>query len=194
MNMKIKYPLKNHVFNRFYIYLAALIVIPIICTYSIFQKTKPKDYERFSIFADIEFKNDGAFKDYLFTELKEDLVIDIYESNRDDTLFNTYFSSYGLNSDICILSKKTLDKFESINFVDLTGTDFDNPDNYYFKEASIGVLYHQKDSTTGNEYINFPIAEDDYYITINKNSVHLKGITTTGLTDQVYRVINLLTK
>ena len=194
MNMKIKYPFKNHLANSFFIYFGVLVVVPVLCTYAVLQRIKPKDYERFSVFSDIEFANSGLFKDYLFTELKEDLVIDTYDMNRNENLFNSYFSSYGLNSDICILSKTTLDKFESVDFVNLNDTIYEQEDSYRFKDICIGVLCHQKESTKLKEYFNFSIADDDYYITINKNSVHLKEITSSGLTDQVARVINLLTK
>ena len=193
MNMKIKYPFKNHFATYFFVYFGALVALPILCTYTVLQKTKPKNYERFSVFSDIEFVDSGVFKDYLFSELKEDLVIDTYDINRNDNLFNSYFSSYGLNCDICILSKTTLDKFTSVDFFNLNNTIYEQESGYIFKDICVGILCHQKESTDLNEYFNFSLADDDYYITINKNSVHLKGIIEDSLTNQVSRVINLLT-
>lgn len=191
--MKIKYSFKNHLVNRFYVYIGALIIVPLLCSYSILQKTSPKDFERFSVFIDTEYKDEGLFKDYLFTELKEDLVIDTYEMKRTDSLFNTYFSSYGLNSDICILSKTTLDRFETVYFLDLKETTFDKANNYQFKNYSIGVLCHQNGSDTLNEYIDFSVLDDDYYITVSKNSVHLKELTNSGKTNQISRILTKLT-
>lgn len=187
--MKIKYPLKYHLVNRFYFYIGALVLIPIICSYSINLKTRPKDYERFSIFCDIELKNDGVFKDYLFEELKEDLVIDVYEMSRKDNLFNSYFSSYGLNSDICILSKETLDRFETMYFLNLKNTDFDYASNYYFNDYSVGVLCHEQGSDMLEEFFDFTDLDDDYYITISKSSVHLKEVTNDGKTNQIARIL-----
>ena len=192
--MKIKYSFKNHLSNRFYLYIGAIVLVPLLCSYSILQITRPKDVERFSIFCDVEFKNEGLFKDYLFTELKEDLVIDTYEMSRKDNLFNTYFSSYGLNSDICILSKESMDRFETVYFLDLKGSEFESQTNYYFKEYSIGVLCHENGSGKLNEYFNFENLDDDYYITVSKKSVHLKELTNEGKTNQIARVLRLLTK
>lgn len=193
MNMKIKYSFKSHFVNRFYVYVGALLLVPLICSYSIYQKTNPKDTERFSVFSDVELKDEGLFKDFLFTELKEDLVIDTFEMKRTDSLFSTYFSSYGLNSDICILSKETMDKFETVYFLNLKGTNFDKKSNYYFGEYSLGVLCHEKGSNTLNEYFDFAALDDDYYITVNKNSVHLKELTNNGKTNQISRILTKLT-
>lgn len=191
--MKIKYSFKNHLVNRFYVYLGALVLVPLICSYSIHLKTRPKDVERFSVFVDAEFIDDGAFKDLLFTELKEDLVIDTYDVSRNDSVFNTYFSTYGLNSDICILSKETLDKFATIHFLDLKNTTFDKVSNYCFNDYSIGVLCHEKGSDTLNEYFDFGSFDDDYYIVASKDSVHIKEISNSGKTNQIARVLRLLT-
>ena len=175
--MKIKYSLKNHIANRFYIYLGALLLVPLLCSYTVLQMTKPKENERFSLFVDVELKNEGLLKDHLLDELKEDLVIDAYEMSRNDNLFNTYFSSYGLNSDICILSKETMDKFNTMYFLNLEGTVFDNADNYHFGNYSIGIPCHQKGSIELNEYFDFQSLDDDYYIAVSKDSVHLKDST-----------------
>ena len=191
--MKISYSFKNHFVNRFYVYVGILLLVPLICSYSIYQKTNPKDVERFSVFSDVELKDEGVFKDYLFSELKEDLVIDTYEMKRTDSLFNTYFSSYGLNSDICILSKETMDRFETIYFLNLKGTNFDKASNYYYEEYSLGVLCHEKGSTTLNEYFDFASLDDDYYIAVNKKSVHLKELTNSGKTNQIARILTKLT-
>ena len=192
--MKIKYSFKNHLSNRFYLYIGAIILVPFLCSYSILLKTRPKDVERFSVFCDVELKDEGLFKDYLFSELQEDLVIDTYEMSRKDNLFNTYFSSYGLNSDICILSKESMDRFETVYFLDLKGSEFESQTNYCFKESNIGVLCHEKGSTKLNEYFDFANLDDDYYITVSKKSVHLKELTNNGKTNQIARVLRLLTQ
>ena len=185
--MKIRYNLKNHISRTIIYYLVALVIIPLICSYVIFVKNKPKDTKRFSIFSEVTYVDDGLFKQKLFDILPEDLEIDLYDMNRNDNLFNTYFSSYGLNSDICLLSKTTLDKFETIDFVDLTTTKWDKESNYHFKDYSIGILYEN------NTIFNIPESGETYYLLTLKNSVHLKGIREDSKTDQVNRVLEFLT-
>ena len=181
--MKIRYNLKSHLSHTFIYYLVSLVLIPLVCSYIIFLKNKPKAAQRFSIFSEVTYVDDGLFKQKLFEVLPEDLEIDLYDMNRNDNLFNTYFSSYGLNSDICLLSKTTLDRFETIDFVDLTNSKWNKDNNYQFKDYSIGVLYED------NTYFNF----SDYYLLALKNSVHLKGIMEDSKTDQVNRVWEFLT-
>ena len=146
--MKIKYSVKNHISRSFIYYILAVIIVPLLCSYLIIIKNKPKATQRFSIFSEISYVDDGLFRQTLFDVLPEDLEINLYDMDRNDNLFNTYFSSYGLNSDICLLSKTTLDKFETIDFMDLTNTKWDLNDNYHFEDYSIGILY--KDNTYFN--------------------------------------------
>ena len=180
--MKIKYSVKNHISRSFIYYILAVIIVPLLCSYLIIIKNKPKATQRFSIFSEISYVDDGLFRQTLFDVLPEDLEINLYDMDRNDNLFNTYFSSYGLNSDICLLSKTTLDKFETIDFMDLTNTKWDLNDNYHFEDYSIGILY--KDNT----YFNIPDNDEQYYLLTLKKSVHLQGIKEESKTDQVNRV------
>lgn len=185
--MVIKYSFKNRVSHMFIFYIIAIILIPIFCSYLIMLKTRPKDIERFSFFSELNYVDDGLFKQQLFDVLNEDLEINIYDMNKNDRLFNSYFSSYGLNSDICLLSKSTLDSFTSIDFVDLTGTKWDNDTNYRFNEYSVGIFYND------DSRFNIIDKEEKYYLLALKSSVHLKGILNESKTDQVNRVLEYLT-
>ena len=184
--MKIKYNLKNHISNTFIYYLLAVILVPLLCSYLIFIKNKPKATERFSFFSEVTYVDEGEFKQSLFNILPEDLQIDLYDMDKDDNLFRTYFSSYGLNSDVCLLSKTTLDKFQTIDFVNLTSTKWDKEDNYHFEDYSIGV------HIVNMEYFNVSDTDETYYLLALKKSVHLNGIVENSKTDQVDRVLEYL--
>ena len=184
--MKVKYNLKHHISRTFIYYLVLVIIVPLFCSYLILIKNKPKAIERFSFFSEVTCVDDGLFKQQLSDVLPEDLKIDLYDIDKNDSLFNTYLSSYGLNSDVCLLSKTTLDKFTSINFADLTNSSWNKETNYHFEDYSIGILY--KD----NAVFNFPDNDETYYLLALKNSVHLKGIVSDSKTDQVNRVWDFL--
>lgn len=185
--MKIRFSFKNHISHAIFVYLSALIVVPLICSYSILLKTKPKDYERFSFFSEALYVNDGMFKDELFKILPEDLVIDLYDMDRSDRTFNSYLSSHGLNSDICLLSETTISKFETIPFLNLSNTSWDKEDNYKKEDYSFGIKCQQALDSI------FTFKEETYYLCVVKSSVHLKGIKKNGQTDQVNRVLEYLT-
>ena len=184
--MKIKYNLKNHISSTFIFYLLSVLIVPLLCSYLIFIKNKPKATQRFSFFSEVSFVDEGEFKQSLFNILPEDLEIDLYDMDRNDNVFNTYFSSYGLNSDICLLSKTTLDKFETIDFVNLSNTRWDKEDNYHFGDYSIGVHY------VNMTPFNVIDKEETYYLLAMKKSVHLNGILENSKTDQVDRVLEYL--
>ena len=187
--MNVKFSFKQHIAQKFFVYLVPLVVIPIICTYSIHLKTRPKDIERFSLFTEIEYKDEGKLQEELFSVVPEDLQIDLYSMERKDNLFKTYLSSYGMSSDICLLSKTTLNEFASISFVNLKNTKWDRKDNFYFNENSIGILYHKKGEETPDAYFDFSKADDDYYWVVLNTSVHLNGLVENSKTDQVNRIL-----
>ena len=189
MSMNIKFSFKQHIAQKFFVYLVPLVVIPIICTYSIHLKTRPKDFERFTIFTELEYKDEGKLEEELFGVLIEDLQIDLYSMEKKDNLFDTYLSSYGMSSDICLLSKATLNEFKENKFVNLKNTKWDKQDNFYFNENSVGVLYHKKGDETPNTYFDFTKADDDYYWVVLKTSVHLNGLIENSKTDQANRVL-----
>ena len=190
--MKTRFSFKNHISRFFFVYIAAIAGTSVLCSYTVLLKTRPKDYERFAIFSEVSYVKEGAFKDELFKTIPEDLQINLYTIETKDDLFNTYFSAYGLNSDICVLSKTTLEKFKTIEFLDLRNTSWDLPDNYiYNNNYSIGIKCHAKESEELNSV--FAFGNDDYYFVILRNSVHLRGLVNNSKTDQVNRVLEYLT-
>ena len=75
--------------------------------------------------------------------------------------------------------------------MDLRNTAWDLPDNYLFSsEYSIGVKCHSKGSDKLNSVFTFD--DDDYYFTVIRDSVHLKGLANNSKTDQVNRVLEYL--
>ena len=185
--MKIRFSFKNHLSHSIFVYLGALIVVPLLCSYSILLKTRPKDYERFSFFSEALFVNDGSFKDKLFKVLPEDLVIDLYDMERSDRTFKSYLSSHGLNSDICLLSETTLSNFKTIPFLDLTNTSWNKEDNYKIENYSLGIKCKSTLDTL------FTFKDETYYLCVVKSSVHLKGLKKNSTTNQVNRVLEYLT-
>ena len=189
--MKTRFSVKNHISQAFLLYIGAVGLTVLACSYSVMLKTRPKDYERFSFFLEGDYVSEGIFKEKMMKVLPEDLVIDLYNIESSDRTFNSYFSACGLNSDICLLSKTTLDKFKTIEFLNLKETVWDKEDNYIFHDYSIGVKAHSKDGEELKDFFTFE--SDDYYLLVLKSSVHLKGIAKKGRTNQVNRVLEYLT-
>ena len=190
--MKTRFSVKNHLSHAFLLYIGAVGLTVLACSYAVMLKTRPKAYERFSFFLEGEYVNSGLFQEEMLKVLPEDLVVDLYSMESSDRTFNTYFSAYGLKSDICLLSKTTLDKFKTIEFLNMKDTAWDLPDNYIFHDTySIGVHAHTKDGEELNNYFTFE--SDDYYLLVLRTSVHLKGLAKGGQTDQVNRVLEYLT-
>ena len=185
--MKTRFSFKNHLSHYFFVYALLIVASTLVCSFSINLKTKPKSYEQFSFFSEVNFVNEGNFKQKLSSVVPEDLEINLYSTSKNDKAFNYYFSAYGLNSDICLLSKSLLEQFTSIQFLNLKGTAWEKTDNYIFGEYSIGI----KCQEGLKQYFTF--ADDDYYLLVMKNSVHLKGLNNSGLTDQVNRVLEYIT-
>lgn len=180
--------------NCFLIYIAAVIAIPIICSYAIILKNKPKDYEVFSFFSDIEISNDDAFNNVFKETLPEDLEFNIFSCNRTDKNFTTFVSAYGLTSDLVMLSKTTLDSLTQWDFLVLDDVNkWDLPTNYKFYDKSVAVLAHVKNSEKLSRFFDFSNLDDDYYFAVGKNSVHTKLFTGVGKTDQVDRILEKLT-
>lgn len=186
--MKIRFSFKNHLSHSFFFYLIALVAVPLVCSYSIQIKTRPKDYERFSFFSEATLINENSLNNQLLEVLPEDLLIELYDMDRSDRTFKTYLSSYGLNSDICLLSETTLAEFETIPFLDLKETVWESEDNYVISNLSVGVLINKE---TLSSLFNFK--NEKYYLCVIKTSVHLKGLKQDGQTDQVNRVLEYLT-
>lgn len=188
INMKTRFSLKNHLSHSFLLYIVSFLVVLLICSYAIQIKTRPKDYEKFSFFSEATLVDDSKFNNQLSKVLPEDLVIDLYDMDRNDKTFKSYLSAHGLNSDICLLSEATIAEFKTIPFLDLKETVWDSVDNYILSDLSVGIPANKEKLT---DIFNFN--EENYYLCVIKSSVHLKGLKKGGQTDQVNRVLEYLT-
>ena len=163
-------------------------MVLLVCSYAIQLKTRPKDYERFSFFSEATLVNEAKINNQFSKVLPEDLVIEFYDMDRNDRTFKTYLSSHGLNSDICLLSETTLSEFKTIPFLNLKDTTWDSVDNYVISELSVGIPASKEKLAS-----LFNFNEDNYYLCVIKESVHLKGLKKGGQTNQVNRVLEYLT-
>ena len=188
INMKTRFSLKNHLSHSFLLYIVSFLVVLLICSYAIQIKTRPKDHEKFSFFSEATLVDGSKFNNQLSKVLPEDLVIDLYDMDRNDRTFKSYLSAHGLNSDICLLSETTIAEFKTIPFLDLKETVWDSVDNYILSDLSVGIPANKEKLA---DIFNFN--EENYYLCVIKSSVHLKGLKKGGQTDQVNRVLEYLT-
>ena len=63
--MKTRFSFKNHLSHTFFIYIAAIAVTSLGCSYGIMLKTNPKDFEKFSIFTEASFINETSFRNQM---------------------------------------------------------------------------------------------------------------------------------
>ena len=155
------------------------------------QLAKPKDSEILSIFIMCQNVNEDFFKE----NIKQETIkqIDLYPIKDDDSDFELYFQTSGLNTcDILIIDSNLLNKSskESIvnTFYDIDDslffhypiTFFDIDDNHY------GILAND----LFNKVISFNNFDTDYYLVFNKSKNKAKDINL--LIKIVYEYIKAL--
>ena len=192
--MKFKFPFLTHLKKCALFYILATLLVPPVFTYFVYLKNRAKNYEVFSLFVSANLKDKVGMKGLLKTSLPEDLEINCYSCDLNDSTFATYYSAKSEISDIIILQESFIKQFDYIPYLDITSlTSFDLSNGYAKDEKTYGLVLKNQEHNYLSEYINY--SDDNYYVFINKKSVHLNNIgPDTYLTNQVEKVLQEIYK
>ena len=192
--MNYKFSFLTHLKKCAIFYILATLLVPPIFTYFVYLKNRTKNYEIFSIFVSANLKDKVGIKNFLKISLPEDLEINCYSCDINDSTFATYYSSKGEISDIIILQESFIKQFDYIPYLDITSlTSFDLNNGYVKDEKTYGLSLKNQEHNYLSQYIDY--SDDNYYVFINKKSVHLNNIgPDTYLTNQVEKVLQEIYK
>lgn len=192
--MKFKFPFLTHLKKCAIFYILATLLVPPVFTYFVYLKNRAKNYEVFSLFVSANLKDKVGMKGLLKTSLPEDLEINCYSCDLNDSTFATYYSAKSEISDIIILQESFIKQFDYIPYLDITSlTSFDLSNGYAKDEKTYGLVLKNQEHNYLSEYINY--SDDNYYVFINKKSVHLNNLgPDTYLTNQVEKVLREIYK
>lgn len=187
--MNYKYPFLTHFKKCAIFYVSATLLVPPAFTYFVYLKNRAKKYEIFSLFVSADLKDKVGIKEFLKAYLPEDLEINCYSCDIKDSTFATYYSAKGEISDIVILQESFISQFDYVPYLEITSlTSFDLSGGYSRNEKIYGFVSTNEERSYLEEYINY--SDENYYIFINKNSVHLNNIgPDTYSTNQVEKVL-----
>lgn len=186
MKMNTKYPTGRVIKKHIWAFLLATVLIPVASVFFVRLKTAPKDYEKYALFVGADVSSQENFENSVKEILPEDKKVTVYYAAESDSLIGTMYQGYSEYSDILILSKKYLYTFTDYSlFVDINSLKDVNTDNPY---KTYGLHLDKSKDNIFNKYIKY--LEDDYYLLVNKKSVHLAElIESGGKTNQTKRVL-----
>lgn len=187
--MKYKYSFLNHLKNCAIFYILSILLVPPVFTYFVYLKNRAQKYEIFSLFVSADLKDKVGMKEFMKTYLPEDLEINCYSCDINDSTFATYYSAKGEISDVIILQESFIKQFDYVPYLEITSlTSFDLTDGFSKDEKIYGLICKSQECHHLDEYINY--SDENYYIFINKNSVHLNNIgPDTYLTNHVEKLL-----
>lgn len=180
MKNSIKY-FKSSFYKHLALYVLGIIIVPTIILTATYYKTRVKETEKFSLF----FTTDKIQSQNLHNELQEvfkdfHLLEDYqYRSSivkQTETAYLSDLETYGVSlSDFMVIPSRyaTEDFFANYTF---------GFKDYYEDGISFGtetkvtyairVMDHVKQTSYLEEFINYELTDEDYYICISKNSFH----------------------
>ena len=185
--MKARFDWKLHLKRLFPVYVSLLVTLPLLGSFMVNWKNKPKDKEVFSVVIAAELSDRAKF----FTETKERLGDDILEFNlwgspyKDNFLEN--MSAPILMSDILIFPKQALENLNANSFITFEEDDaFASSADWIVDGEHRGLqIYDGKDGYL-KESIQY--TEEPYYVLVRKESAHAKH-WGYGETDHVLDIL-----
>ena len=109
--MNIKYSFKEHLINKFLLYIFSVAAVTVGVSYGIVLKTNPHPEETISIFIAAKKRNDLNFDKHLETILSNDILeINVHSYDFEMPEFNITYLTQGQDSDLLILPKELLDE------------------------------------------------------------------------------------
>ena len=189
----IKFSFKHHFIRRIYLYIIAVLVVPSIITYGVILKTQPKQEEIFTIFVEANINDISSFQSFVKenTNIKNKETT-IYHTLSSISTYEVIFQTQGLESDLLILSENAFKNDYSSNFVELDSENvFYSTTNKMVNEKHFGIQVFDGNEGFLSEFIKY-IDDINYYIFINKNSVHTSRFSSEGKTEQIFNLLEAI--
>lgn len=179
---------------------------------------KFKNYEKIDFFVEAFDYNDDSY----LAKYKEGIVRKTSSSNTPilsseiycysplDTDYTNYFTKFGVNSDILILSSDSLKNLEEgkllkeyfvpLNEAFTSSLNLDSNKYYINDEEIFGLQVYSKDDSEFNKNTNFDklfmfdnsVYKLDFYLLINKNSVNFSSLMENNITNNGVDALNYL--
>lgn len=186
-----------------------------LINYNIF---KFKNYEKIDFFVEAFDYNDDSY----LAKYKEGIVRKTSSSNTPilsseiycysplDTDYTNYFTKFGVNSDILILSSDSLKNLEEgkllkeyfvpLSEAFISSLNLDSNKYYINDEEIFGLQVYSKDDSELNKNTNFDklfmfdnsVYKLDFYLLINKNSVNFSSLMENNITNNGVDALNYL--
>ncbi len=186
-----------------------------LINYNIF---KFKNYEKVDFFVEAFDYNDDSY----LVKYKEGIVRKTSSSNTPilsseiycysplDTDYTNYFTKFGVNSDILILSSDSLKNLEEgkllkeyfvpLSEAFISSLNLDSNKYYINDEEIFGLQVYSKDDSEFNKNTNFDklfmfdnsVYKLDFYLLINKNSVNFSSLMENNITNNGVDALNYL--
>lgn len=190
---KISFSFKNHFIHRLYAYIIAAVAIPSIVTYGVILKTNPKAEEMFTIFVEANINDSSSFKDFIRNNTNEkNKEITTYSCLSSMNTYEVVYQTQGLESDLLILSENAFRDDYSSNYVELsTENSFYGSTNKMVNDKHFGIQIFDGSNGHLSNYIKYK-ENINYYIFINKNSVHISRFSNAGKTEQIYTLLEAI--
>lgn len=179
---------------------------------------KFKNYEKIDFFVEAFDYNDDSY----LAKYKEGIVRKTSSSNTPilsseiycysplDTDYTNYFTKFGVNSDILILSSDSLKNLEEgkllkeyfvpLSEAFISSLNLDSNKYYINDEEIFGLQVYSKDDSELNKNTNFDklfmfdnsVYKLDFYLLINKNSVNFSSLMENNITNNGVDALNYL--
>lgn len=189
----VNFSFKNHFVHRLYAYILLVILVPSVLVYGIILWTNPKAEEKFAIFVDGNLIDNKAFESFIKenTNIKNKEV-NVYSTLSSLSIYPVMFQTQGLDSDLLILSDDGVKQSYVSNFIELKNDmPYYSDSNKSFDKKHYGIQIFDGQQGFLSEYIKFN-SEVNYYIFINKNSVHTSKFATSSKTEQIYNLLGAI--
>ena len=186
---------KNGTFKDYITYSWRLLLIVLIFSYAFWYyvvswRTEYKKEETFSIFI-TSYDWNNQLEDELYNEFKDDGILDfnVYNFSIDDKDLSSYYTNFGVKSDILILYEFDLNDMDEYidDYYMVIPSKYSNQfDCFKYNEAPYGIkLYDNENNEYNNSLINkYNVfsgeKNQDVYILINKKSVHFDNEQDIG--------------
>lgn len=184
--MHTSFPISKILRKYLWAFLLATLLVPVLTVFLVRTKTAPKDFEKYELFIGADVTDQGALENDIKAIVPEDKTVTVYYSSEADSLFGTLYQGYSQYSDILILSKGKLDTFTDFSlFVDIKTLNGVNSTSSY---NEYGLYFDKTKENLITKYMKF--LDDEYFVLLNKNSVHLKELASEGKTNQTKRILS----
>lgn len=190
---KIKFSFKNHFIHRIYAYILAVVIIPSLVTYGVILRTNPKPTEMFTAFVEANVIDNEQFKSFLKDNTNaQNKEITLYSSLSSMSTYEVIFQTQGIESDILILSDAAFKNDYASYFLEISETNkYYSPNNKIVADKHYGIQIYDGGKGYLSNYIKYN-ADVNYYIFINKESVHTSKFSSDGQTLQIYDLLGAI--